>query len=154
MTVESDESYVIGICDLVLDRTAQRQHRFHFLRGDPSKNGNCAKLPVDAYYPELSLVVEYWERQHTELTPIMDKRMTCSGCNRGEQRRRYDQRKKEVLREHEITLVVLGYEMFECNGQKRLRRNSVKDKAVICETINSFLSQRSDISLSDDSQGV
>jgi hypothetical protein len=122
MKPESDESYVIGLCDLVLNRTAQRQHRFPFLRGDPGKRGNCAKLPVDAYYPDLRLVVEYWESQHTESTPIMDKRMTCSGCDRGEQRRRYDQRKKEVLCEQGITLVVLEYQMFACNGRKRLRR--------------------------------
>jgi hypothetical protein len=62
---------------------------------------------------------------------IMDKRMTCRGCDRGEQRRRYDQRKKEVSRQHEITLVVLDYRMFECNGQKATaaeqRRGSSRD---------------------------
>jgi hypothetical protein len=141
MTTESDESYVIGICDLVLTQVAQRQHRFHFLRGDPGKNGNCTTLPIDAYYPDLSLVVEYWERQHTESTPIMDKRMTISGCNRGEQRKRYDQRKEDVLREHGITLVVLEYRMFECDGQKRLRTNGVEDKTVIRETLDRFLAR-------------
>ncbi len=47
--IGSDESYVIDICDRILNRRAIRQHRFDFLRGDPGKNGGCAMLPVDAY---------------------------------------------------------------------------------------------------------
>ena len=35
MNEKSDESYVIGLCDSILNRTARRQHRFEFLRGDP-----------------------------------------------------------------------------------------------------------------------
>ena len=95
----------------------------------------CVKLPVDAYYDDLSLVIEYWERQHTEATPFIDKRMTCSGCDRGEQRRRYDERKAKVLSEHGITLLVLQYQMFECDGRKRLRRKSDDDNAVIREQL-------------------
>jgi len=90
----SDESYIIDLCDRVLNLKAKRQHRFDFLRGDPGKNRRCAKLPVDAYYEELKLVVEYRERQHTESVPLFDKRLTCSGCAREEQRRRYDQRRQ------------------------------------------------------------
>lgn len=56
-----DESYVIDLCDEVLKLKALRQHRFDFLTGDSG-----AKLPVDAYYPSLNLVVEFKERQHTE----------------------------------------------------------------------------------------
>jgi hypothetical protein len=135
----SDESYVIGLCDLVLDRTAERQRRFDFLRGDPGKNGICTKLPVDAYYADFPLVVEYWERQHTEGIPFMDRRMTCSGCDRRQQRILYDWRKDELLREHGIALVVLDYRMFECNGQKRLRRNPIQDEAVIRKNLGEFL---------------
>lgn len=135
MNQKSDESYVIDLCDSILKRTARRQHRFEFLRGDPGKRGVCLQLPVDAYYDDLSLVIEYWERQHTEATPFMDKRMTCSGCDRGEQRRRYDQRKAKVLSEHGITLLVLQYQMFECDGRKRLRRKSDDDNEVIREQL-------------------
>ena len=45
---DSDEYYVIDLCDEVLGRKASRQHRFDFLTGDTGK-----RLPVDAYYEEL-----------------------------------------------------------------------------------------------------
>ena len=135
MNSQSDESYVVSLLDSILNRNAKRQHRFDFLRGDPGKRAVCTQLPVDAYYDDLSLVVEYWERQHTEATPFMDKRITCSGCDRGEQRRRYDQRKARVLRERGIKLLVLQYQMFECDARKRLRRKKDEDTAVICEQL-------------------
>ena len=61
-----DETYILDLCDEILNRTSQRQYRFSFLLGDPGKNGSCRKLPVDAYYENLNLVIEYKERQHTE----------------------------------------------------------------------------------------
>jgi hypothetical protein len=75
-----DESYVIDLCDRVLNLKAKRQHRFDFLRGDSGR-----KLPVDAYYEisvDRKLVVEYREMQHSEPVAFFDKRLTCSGCNR------------------------------------------------------------------------
>jgi hypothetical protein len=62
-------------------------------------------LPVDAYYKDIGQVIEYWERQHLKATPFMDKRPTCSGCNRGEQRRMYDQRKRDALAANGIKLL-------------------------------------------------
>ncbi|WP_309751901.1 hypothetical protein [Novosphingobium sp.] len=44
-------------------------------------------LPVDAWYPELALVIEYRERQHSEAVKFFDQRETVSGVGRGEQRR-------------------------------------------------------------------
>jgi hypothetical protein len=104
-----DEDYVIDLCDQLLDAKASRQHRFDFLRGDPGRNGLCRKLPVDAYYPELNLVIEYRETQHFEAVKHFDKpdRLTCSGCTRSEQRRLYDQSRKDVLHERGIKLVEL-----------------------------------------------
>ena len=49
---QSDESYIIDICDQLLEQKAKRQHRFEFLRGDPGRNGRTARLPVDAYYED------------------------------------------------------------------------------------------------------
>ncbi len=95
-----DEDYVIDLCDKVLRQTALRQHRFGFLRGDAGSGGLAASLPVDAYYPALKLVVEYHERQHSEAVALFDRRMTVSGVSRGEQRRRYDQLRREVLPKH------------------------------------------------------
>jgi hypothetical protein len=53
----SDEDYIIDLCDEALELNALRQHTFDFLRGDarPGKIGQ--RLPVDAYYPSLQLVI-------------------------------------------------------------------------------------------------
>ena len=53
----------------------------------------------------------------------MDRRLTVSGCLRGEQRRRYDERRRVVLPLHGIRLVELDYSMFAHDGRKRLRRS-------------------------------
>lgn len=55
---QADEAYIIDLCDRVLGLTALRQHRFDFLRGDRDRRGTCRKLPVDAFYPSLPLVIE------------------------------------------------------------------------------------------------
>ena len=52
----SDEFYIIDLCDKILHQKASRQHKFDFLVGDTGH-----RLPVDAYYEELKLVVEYQE---------------------------------------------------------------------------------------------
>lgn len=50
----SDEYYVIDLCDEVLGKQAIRQCTFDFLRGDTGR-----KLPVDAFYEELNLHNEF-----------------------------------------------------------------------------------------------
>ena len=127
----SDESYVIDLCDESLGITAKRQHRFDFLRGD---SGTC--LPVDAYYPSLNLVVEYHERQHSESVPLFDKRMTVSGVTRGEQRRLYDLRREQVLPEHGIKLVVISYKDF--GSSKTLKRDKANDIRIVKNILAEF----------------
>ena len=126
----SDESYVIDLCDEVLKLKALRQHRFDFLKGDSG-----TKLPVDAYYPSLNLVVEFKERQHTEEVKFFDRRQTVSGIGRGEQRKLYDQRRREVLPKQGIKLIELDYSDFEHTRGKKLLRNKTEDLKVI---INKF----------------
>lgn len=127
-----DEHYVIDLCDEVLSAEAVRQHRFPFLTGDPGRNGICHRLPVDAFYPSLKLVVEYRERQHREPVKVMDRRWTISGCTRGEQRRRYDERRRIVLPRHGIELVELNYSMFSHDSRNRLRRDDrVADLSIV-----------------------
>ncbi len=75
---DSDEFYVIDLCDEVLGLKASRQHTFDFLRGDGTPG---RRLLVDAYYPELNLVVEYRERQHSESVAFFDKKNAVSGVN-------------------------------------------------------------------------
>ncbi|MDP8996161.1 MAG: hypothetical protein M3O03_04055 [Pseudomonadota bacterium] len=136
----SDERYIIDICDKVLGRKASRQHRFYFLRGDsriPTASGH--KLPVDAYYDDLKLVIEYHERQHTEAVGIMDRRMTVSGISRGEQRTKYDQRRHEELPKHGLTLIILDYANFDIGHGKRLRRNLTTDESKIRDRLSKFV---------------
>ena len=123
-----DEHYVIDLCDEVLGESAQRQHRFDFLRGDAN-----TLLPIDAYYPSLNLAVEYRERQHTQRVTHFDKpdRMTVSGVHRGEQRRIYDERRREVLPKHGIRLVEIEYSSLKCRNNGRLIRDRAADLAVI-----------------------
>jgi hypothetical protein len=75
---DRDEAYIIDLCDRVLNLKAKRQHRFGFLGGDAG-----TRLPVDAYYEELKLVVEYCETQHTNAFPFMDKRIRSVGVSGG-----------------------------------------------------------------------
>lgn len=93
-----DEVYVTDLCDEVLGMKSSRQHRFPFLLGDSG-----VALPVDAYYEKLGLVVEYCERQHTEAVAFFDRKQTVSGVSRGEQRRIYDERRKAILPQHNVT---------------------------------------------------
>jgi len=129
-----DEHYVIDLCDEVLNLTASRQHRFDFLLGDVHKDGvTRTKLPVDAYYKELNLVIEYYEKQHTESVAHFDKPdvKTVSGVSRGEQRKLYDQRRKEQLPKNGINLIIIDYTQLSHNGSKDLIRDKEKDIAVL-----------------------
>lgn len=130
----SDESYVIDLCDEVLNEKASRQHRFDFLRGDSMKSGKQGrKLPVDAYYISKKIVVEYYEKQHTEKVYFFDKpeRKTVSGVPRGEQRKIYDKRRAEVLPQHGIQFVIISYNDFNYDKNKRIIRDKKHDLEVI-----------------------
>lgn len=133
---QKDEAYVINLCDEVLGVPAQRQHRFDFLLGDAGTS-----LPVDAYYPKLNLVIEYRERQHTEAVGFFDKpgRMTVSGVHRGEQRRLYDERRREVLPAHGIKLEEFSYSDFAHAPNKRLTRDREKDLEIVRNTLSKFV---------------
>ena len=123
---DKDDAFIIDLCDEVLGIKAIRQHRFPFLLGDAN-----TPLPVDAWYPSLSLVVEYREKQHTETVAVFDLRQTVSGTSRGEQRKLYDQRRRDVLPKHGIRLVELNYSDFEHSSSKRVKRVMDKDLEVV-----------------------
>ena len=122
--VNSDEHYVIGLCNEALGVIGMQQHRFPFLLGDSG-----VPLPVDAYYPSLNLVIEFQERQHLEPVKFFDRRPTVSGVSRGEQRRIYDERRRTELPKHGIKLVVLKYTDF--GSTKKLAREHDKDLMVV-----------------------
>lgn len=132
--IDSDEHYVIDLCDQILNEKALRQHRFSNLVGDPGKDGRCRTLPVDAYYKEHNLVVEFWEKQHNK--GGHSGRMTISGIPRDEQRKRYDLRRKNYCKQHDLTLVVITIEDgFSLDSRKRIVRNQTSD----CEIIRKLL---------------
>lgn len=136
-----DENYVLDLCDQILEISSSRQHRFNFLLGDLNKKGIAAKLPVDAYYLEKNLVIEYHERQHTETVVFFDKPtiITISGVNRGEQRKIYDERRRVVLAEHKILLIEFSFLDFNYNKQKKIIRDYYSDKDIVTKKLSSFI---------------
>jgi len=130
----SDEAYILDLCDKVLKTKGHRQHRFDFLRGDSG-----TKLPVDIFYPKLNLVIEHRERQHSEDVKFFNRRKTVSGVNRGEQRKIYDQRRRDLLHANGIQLIEIDYSEFEHDGRKRLRRNEESDLEVIRKKLKKYM---------------
>jgi hypothetical protein len=133
----SDEAYVIDLCDEILGCAALRQHRFPFLLGDSGH-----PLPVDAWYPDRNLVVEYRERQHREAVKFFDRRRTVSGVSRGEQRRLYDQRRREILPAHGIALVEVDFQQLAHGASKRLLRRRESDAATLRSLLFRYLPTR------------
>lgn len=132
--VDSDEAYIIGICDKVLNEVSIKQHRFDFLRGDSG-----VMLPVDAYYPNHNLVIEFMEKQHSEPVKFFDKKQTVSGVGRGEQRRIYDERRKKLIPENGIKFITFCYSEFEHRSNKKLIRNIESDMTVVKNKLGVFI---------------
>lgn len=100
---DPDASYVLNLCDTFLSRPSFRQYRFPFL----FDKGHA--LPVDVYYPELNLVVEY----------------------RGDDDGRLENHKRDMLLEHNVSLVVLRAADFPRDPGGRLRRLPEPIRAVL-----------------------
>lgn len=140
--VNSDEHYIINLCDALLNETASRQHTFPFLLGDFHKDKiTRTKLPVDTYYQNLNLVIEYREKQHTEEVPHFDKPdvKTISGVSRGKQRKIYDQRRRDVLLRKNINLIEINYYAFEYDSQMNIIRNKEKDIEIVKEILKDYI---------------
>lgn len=130
---DSDEHYILNLCDEVLQTKGLRQHRFDFLLGDPNAQGKCAKLPVDSYYPELNLVIEYKEQQHTKPNKHFDKPdlFTVSGVHRGVQRKIYDQRRLDVLPKHGIKVIEISFSDFVFDRKDKIVRDLKRDLEIL-----------------------
>jgi len=138
---ESDEAYVIDLCDELLGERAHRQHRFPWLLGDAASGGARVQLPVDAYYPNQRLVVEYRERQHYEPTPFFDRRQTVSGVGRGEQRRMYDDRREREVPQHGLRLIIvrssdLRSDRGACSANDEATRKRFGHSLIADEQVN------------------
>lgn len=133
---DSDEFYVLDLCDELIGEPGSRQHMFDWLLGDPSpKTGKSRRLPVDAYWPNINLVVEYRERQHYEEVGHFDKpdRLTVSGVHRGIQRRLYDERREHEIPSHGLRLVIIKASDLHASPNGRLKRNVDADRATIAQ---------------------
>ncbi|TXH27565.1 MAG: hypothetical protein E6R06_03565 [Mycobacterium sp.] len=135
---DSAEHYVLDLCDEALGVPGVRQARFDWLRGDPSpKRPRGTKLPVDGYWSNLGLVVEFQEEQHSEAVPFFDRRQTVSGVGRGEQRRVYDERKRRLIPEHGLRLVVIEKSAFTLKS-RRIDRDRARDLQVVRRHLGGF----------------
>jgi len=88
-------------------------------------------LPVDAYYPDFKLVLEFKEAQHySDRVPLWNKRITATGQARKEQRRKYDKRREEGLPANEIKLLIIyDYEITD---------NYVSDLSTVRQKLKSM----------------
>ncbi|MBI9058645.1 hypothetical protein L3049_01990 [Labilibaculum sp. DW002] len=143
--LNSDETYVISLCDEVLSLKANRQKRFDFLLGDLHKNGKTqTMLPVDAYYEELQLVIEYKEIQNYRPLAVVDKdedeeeNENTKTLSREEQRRIYDERRAKVLPENEISMIVISYSDFEYDDKNKIKRNKESDLKIVQKALKDF----------------
>jgi len=139
---ESDEYYLIGLCNELLKEKAIHQKTFNFLLGDFHKNGKTrTELPLDAYYSDLNLVIEFIEKNKSESADDIDKaeKKTVSGVSRNEQRIKYTQRKREVLDEKQITLIEINYDQFKCDAQNKLVRNKVADIKILKKILKELI---------------
>ena len=128
----SDEQYELDLCDEILGASGRRQATFDWLRGDPSPLRPLGtKLPLDGFWSDLKLIVEFQEEQHSKPSPFFD-RQTVSGVGRGEQRRLYDERKRLLIPEHGLNLVVIEKSAFVVKS-KRILRDPARDIAVVRE---------------------
>lgn len=84
---------MLDLVSEILGESYEAQKRFDTLRGDPGKNERRVKLPLDAFFPGLNLIVDYREKQHFQPVAVMDRRMTVSGVHRGEHRKRLERLK-------------------------------------------------------------
>lgn len=109
MPREQEKRCIELVSRVLGDAEFKRGHTFEFLRGDRTPHRpNGAKLPVDAYFPEYNLVVEFRERQHYgDRVALWDNRDTATGKKRKEQRRDYDERREVILPKNGIKLLIV-----------------------------------------------
>jgi len=141
----TDEFYIVNLCNELLNEIASRQHTFDFLVGDLHRNGKTkTELPIDAYYKDLNLAIEFLEKENSNSTENLDKpnKITISGVNRARQRKIYSQRKRIVLRQENIQLIEINYSVFECDEQNKLTRNKEEDVKILKRILKNFLLEK------------
>jgi len=137
--LNSDEKYVLDLVAELLNEEYIWQKKFDTLLGDAGKNGAMRKLPVDAYFPQNNIIVEYREKQHSQSVAIMDRRMTVSGVPRGEQRKIYDSRKENWAVENNIKFMAILFSDLSYSNNDKLLRNKEQDSEILKRMINKII---------------
>ncbi|WP_299434522.1 hypothetical protein [uncultured Aquimarina sp.] len=130
----SDEYYLVNLCDELLQQKASRKHTFDTLVGNLHKRGKGrTKLPLDAYYEDLKLVLEFYRKD--EATEELDEKEQA----RKEQIKYYKELKKKAIRTKKLRLMEINYALFECNGENKLVRNTESDTSVLKGILKDFI---------------
>lgn len=137
----TDEFYLINICDELLDEKASRKHTFSFLLGDMHKRGKTrTKLPLAAFYKAPNLVIEFLENDtKTDQDSSKLDVITVSGITRSEQIKKYNKRRRDVLKKREINLIEIDYSDFDCDKAGRLIKDKSKDTALLKELLKRYI---------------
>lgn len=130
----SDEFYLVNLCDELLEQKASRKHTFDTLVGNLHKRGKGrTKLPLDAYYKDLKLVIEF--KRKNEILDESDSKEQA----RITQISRYDALKKKAILKKDLRLMVINYASFECDDTNKLIRNTSHDMLVLRDLLKDFL---------------
>ncbi len=138
----SDEKYLVDIINSLLGKKGTEKQTFDYLLGDLHQDGETrTELPVDLYFWELKLAIEFVNHPKTreQLIPQKQKKMTVSGVTRAEQRVKYFDRKKKVLTKKGIDFVEIPLAGFTCNEELKLVRNAEDDERVLRGILGHYL---------------
>ena len=138
----SDEVYIMGLIDELLNETGSRKHTFDYLLGDLHQNGKTrTKLPIDLYYVKLNLALEIVEHpeRNKNATDSKEEKLTVSGITRAEQRLKYAYRKKKTLTQKEKIFIEIPLEKFEMNDSLQLLRNKENDERVLRDLLSEII---------------
>lgn len=130
----SDEYYLVNLCDELLGQRASRKHTFDTIVGNLHKlRKGRTKLPLDAYYEDLKLVIEFFEKR------VSDDELDEKAKARMEQIKYYDEIKKKAILKKEFHLIEIHYAFFECDENDKLIRNTENDIIVLKGILKDFL---------------
>lgn len=130
----SDEYYLVNLCDELLEQKASRKHTFDTLVGSLHKRGKGrTKLPLDAYYKDLKLVIEFLKE------PKEGEDVDETEQARRYQIKRYDERKKKAILKKELKLVEIKYAAFDCDETGKLIRNQEKDQKILKGMLKEYI---------------
>jgi len=129
----SDEFYLVNLCDDLLEQKASRKHTFNTLVGDQHKRGKGrTKLPLDAYYEDLKLVIEFSVKN--DIAEELDEKEQA----RILQIKRYKELKKKAIVKKDLRLIEINYTSFACDETNKLIRNTEQDKEVLRSLLKDF----------------